>query len=112
MIATTVLLPVALKKLVIAFTILSLVPAALVVPLVPFTFFLVDGEGRIPGYFHEYLLHFLMLAYPVILLACLWGARRLVRGGTLKLAVGISLVPLGVFLLLLWTFVWGGIVLR
>lgn len=101
-----------MRKLVIAGNILSTIPAALVVPLVPFTFLLVDGEGRVPGYFHEYLLHVLMLAYPVVLIASLWLSTRLRRRDRLRPALGISLVPLGVFLLLAWTFLAGGVVLR
>lgn len=101
-----------MKKLVYAGNILSAVPAALVVPLLPFTFLLIDGEGRVPGFFHEYLLRTLMLAYPVALAACLWLSVRLLRRDRLRLALGTSLVPLGVFLVLLWTYLAGGVVLR
>ncbi len=101
-----------MKKLVYAGNILSAVPAALVVPLLPFTFLLIDGEGRVPGFFHEYLLRTLMLAYPVTLAACLWLSVRLLRRDRLRAALGTSLVPLGVFLVLLWTYLAGGVVLR
>ncbi len=101
-----------MNKLVTVFNILSAIPAALVVPLVPFTFFLVEGEGRVPGDFHEYLLHFLMVCYPVVWVLSLWGSRRLLRTGKSKPALGLSLTPFGVFLLLLWTYLAGGVVLR
>ncbi len=101
-----------MRKLVYAGNILSAVPAALVVPLVPFTFLLIDGEGRVPGVFHETLLRILMLGYPPALAACLWLSVRLLRRGSTRAALGISLVPLGVFLLLLWTYLAGGVVLR
>ena len=101
-----------MRKLVYIGNILSTVPAALVVPLVPFTFLLIDGEGRIPGLFHEHLLRALMLTYPVTLAACLWLSVRLLRRDRPRAALGTSLVPLGVFLLLLWTYIAGGVMLR
>ncbi len=101
-----------MRKLAIVGNILSTIPAALVVPLVPFIFILIVGEGRIPGYFHEYALRFLMVAYPVTLVTCLVLSIRLLRRDRPRPAAWISFVPLAVFGLLVWTYLAGGIVLR
>ena len=101
-----------MRKLVYTGNILSSIPAALVVPLVPFIFILIDGEGRIPGYLHENLLRFLMVLYPIALIICLLGSIRLLRRDRLKPALWISLTPLMIFGLLVLTYMNGGIVLR
>lgn len=101
-----------MRKLVYTGNILSTIPAALVVPLVPFIFILIDGEGRIPGYLHENLLRVLMVMYPVALIGCLWGSIRLLRRDRVTAALWISLVPLAVFGLLVLTYLAGGVVLR
>ena len=101
-----------MRKLVYTGNILSTIPAALVVPLVPFIFILIDGEGRIPGELHENLLRFLMVLYPIALIACLVGSIRLLRKDRLEPALWISLIPLAIFGLLVMTYLTGGIVLR
>ena len=101
-----------MRKLVYTGNILSTIPAALVVPLVPFIFILIDGEGRIPGMFHENLLRGLMVLYPLALITCLWGSIRLLRRDRLKPALWISLLPLGIFGLIVLTYLTGGVVLR
>lgn len=101
-----------MRKLVYAGNIISTLPAALVVPLVPFIFILIDGEGKIPGYFHEYALRTLMVLYPLTLIACLFGSVRLLRSNQTRPALIVSLIPLLVFVLLLSTYLFGGVVLR
>jgi hypothetical protein len=101
-----------MRKLVYAGNILSSIPAALVVPLVPFIFILIQGEGRIPGHFHEYLLRGLMVLYPLALIGCLVSSIRLLRRNRPRPALWISFIPLAIFGLLLWTFLAGGVVLR
>ncbi len=101
-----------MRKLVYAGNILSTIPAALVVPLVPFIFILIADEGRIPGFFHENLLRFLMVLYPLALIACLWGSIRLLRRDRIRPALWISLIPLFIFGMLMLAYVTGGIVLR
>ena len=44
---------------------LALIPLLLVLPLAPFTFILVEGEGTIPGMRQEYIFHSLMIIYPI-----------------------------------------------
>lgn len=101
-----------MRKLVYAGNILSTLPAAIVVPLVPFIFILIDSEGRIPGYFHEYALRFLMVLYPLVLIACLIGSIRMLRRDRVRPALIVSLIPLLVFGLLFTTYFFGGVVLR
>lgn len=101
-----------MKKVVYSGNILSTLPALIVVPLVPFIFILIDGEGRIPGYFHEYTLRTLMIVYPLTLLGCLFGSLRLLRAGKAKAAAWVSFLPLAVFALLVLTYIQGGVVLR
>ena len=101
-----------MRKLIYSGNIISTLPALIVVPLVPFIFILIDGEGRIPGFFHEYSLRALMVIYPLTLIACLFGSLRLLRRGRVRTAAWISFLPLAVFGLLLWTYIGGGVVLR
>ena len=101
-----------MRKLTYTGNILSALPSLLVVPLVPFIFILIDGEGKIPGYFHEYSLRILMVAYPVILIACFFGTLRLLRKNKERFAAWLSFVPLCVFGLLLLVYLYGGVVLR
>lgn len=100
------------RKLVYTANILSILPAALVVPLVPFIFILINGEGRIPGYFHENLLRFFMVAYPITLIACLVLSIRLLRQDRVSRAFKVAIVPLLVFGCLVVTYMYGGVVLR
>lgn len=100
------------RKFVYAVNILATIPAALVLPLSPFIFILIQGEGRIPGFFHEYLLRFLMIAYPVALAICLFMSIRMLRANRVVDAFCYGLVPLMLFLILLFTFLFGGVVLR
>ena len=101
-----------MRKLTYVGNILSTLPSLLVVPLVPFIFILIDGEGRIPGYFHEYSLRALMVAYPLILIACFFTTLRLLRANRERTAAWVSFFPLCVFALLVLVFVYGGVVLR
>ena len=101
-----------MRKLVYAGNILSTLPAAIVVPLVPFIFILIDSEGKIPGYFHEYALRFLMVLYPLVLIASLVGSIKLLRQDHIRSALVVSLMPLLVFGLLFVTYFFGGVVLR
>ncbi|MBX2870209.1 MAG: hypothetical protein KTR18_16125 [Acidiferrobacterales bacterium] len=101
-----------MRKLTYVGNILSALPSLLVVPLVPFIFILIDGEGKIPGFFHEYSLRTLMVAYPLILLACFFSTLRLLKTNKERLAAWISFIPLGVFGLLVAVYVYGGVVLR
>jgi hypothetical protein len=100
------------KKLVYVTNIIAALPALLIVPLVPFIFILIVGEGRIPGFFHEYALRALMVLYPITLIACVVGSIRLLRRNRTVPAFWISLCPLVVFILLAATFWFGGVVLR
>jgi len=100
------------KKLVYITNIISTLPALIIVPLVPFIFILIVGEGRIPGFFHEYALRALMVLYPITLIACVLGSIRLLRRNLTVPAFWLSLCPLAVFMLLVATFWFGGIVLR
>ncbi len=101
-----------MRKLTYVGNILSALPSLLIVPLVPFIFILIDGEGKIPGYFHEYSLRALMVAYPLILLICFFGTLRLLKTNRERTAAWISFIPLSVFGLLIAVYVYGGVVLR
>ena len=100
------------KRVVYVFNILSALPAVLVVPLVPFVFFLIDGEGKVPGYLHENAVRVLMLLYPLVLVSCLVLSIRWTRAGRVRAAIPVSLTPLLVFALLAACFYFGGVVLR
>jgi hypothetical protein len=101
-----------MKKFIYISNIISALPAIIVVPLVPFIFILIEGEGRIPGYLHEYAVRMLMVIYPLSLIACLVGSIKLMRLGVLRPALIVSLLPLLVFFLLFSFFYFGGVVLR
>ena len=101
-----------MRKLTYAGNILSALPSLLIVPLVPFIFILIDGEGKIPGYFHEYTLRFLMVAYPLILIACFFTTLKLLRANQDRIAAWVSFIPLCVFVLMFLVFIYGGIDLR
>jgi len=101
-----------MRKLTYTGNILSALPSLLIVPLVPFIFILIDGEGRIPGYFHEYTLRTLMVAYPLILIVCFFTTLKLLRTDRERVAAWISFVPLCVFGLLVLVFIYGGIDIR
>lgn len=101
-----------MKKLVYTCNILSALPATLVVPLLPFVFILIEGQGEIPGLLHENLVKILMFVYPVALIICVVLAIRLMRADKVGPALWFSLVPLGVFLLLCGVFIGGGVNLR
>ncbi len=101
-----------MRKLTYTGNILSALPSLLIVPLVPFIFILISGEGKIPGYFHEYTLRILMVAYPLILVACFFATLKLLRANRERTAAWVSFVPLCVFGLLVLVFIYGGVVLR
>ena len=100
------------KKLVVVGNILSTLPALIVVPLVPFVFILIEGEGKIPGFFHEYTLRTLMLLFPVVLLVSFLYSRKLFRLEKFTPSFWISLCPFVVFGLIVITLFYGGIVLK
>jgi len=100
------------RKLIYASNIISALPTLIVVPLVPFIFILIVGEGKIPGFFHEYALRTLMVLYPVALIACVIGSLKLLRRDQMTQALWVSLLPLGIFALLVVTLLFGGVVLR
>ena len=100
------------KKLVYIGNIISALPATLVVPLVPFIFILIDGEGRIPGMLHENMVRGLMVLYPIALLTCVICAIRFTRRGQVQLGMLVSLIPLFIFVSLFFVFYYGGVTLR
>lgn len=100
---------VVVNKLVYAVIICSAIPGVIIVPLVPFTFLIVDGEGRVPGLLHEYAFMALLLAYPLLLLGGIFLAPRLLRGQRARHAMLVAVAPLACALLLVWVFVIGGI---
>ena len=101
-----------MKKIVYAFNIISALPSMLVVPLLPFVFILVQGEGRVPGYFHESAVKILMFVYPLLLIGCVIASIKLTRKDRPKPALPISLLPLVAFALLFFAFYFGGVQLR
>lgn len=101
-----------MKKIIYAFNIIAALPAALVVPLLPFVFILIHDEGRIPGLLHENAVKILMFVYPLALLCCVTGAIKLTRQARLRPAMVLSLIPLVIFMLLAAIFFFGGVRLR
>ena len=88
---------------------LALIPLLLVLPLAPFTFILVEGEGTIPGMRQEYIFHSLMIIYPIAAVLCgyfaIKGFRRM--PGLRHYVIGV--VPLFLFIMLVAIFINGGI---
>jgi len=101
-----------MKKLVYSGNIISALPTLIILPLAPFIFILINGEGKIPGHFHEYALRTLMVVYPLSVVICVFFSIRLLRNGFQRAAAWVSFLPLGVFGLLLLTYLQGGVVLR
>ncbi len=101
-----------MKKLVWSFVILSAIPGIILIPLAPFTFFLVDGEGRVPGLFHEHAFMALLLLYPFLLAGCLWFAWFSLRRGRAGGALMASAAPFLCAVLLVWVFIAGGVQLN
>ncbi len=101
-----------MRKRIYIGNILSSLPAALVVPLAPFVFILINSEGRIPGYFHEYIVRSLMIIYPITLIICLIVSIKLMRQDRLRPAFYVSVIPLLLFLILAAVFYFGGVVMR
>ncbi len=100
------------KKAVYALNILSAIPGILIVPLAPFAFLILDGEGRIPGLLHEHAFTALLLCYPFLLLGCIgFSVFSLRRGGGYGVLI-VAALPLICALLLVWVFIIGGVRLR
>jgi len=104
----------AMKRLVIALNIMAAVPGVILVPLAPFAFLIVDGEGRAPGWFHEYAVMALLAAYPLVLALGIGGSVWALRRGRLdrRWPPLIAVLPALCALLLAWAFVDGGVRLR
>ncbi|NKB64887.1 MAG: hypothetical protein GKR95_23150 [Gammaproteobacteria bacterium] len=101
-----------MKRLITLFNILAIIPAIILVPLAPFTFILIEGEGSISGYFHEYLLKTLMVSYTFILVFCIYLSIRLMRRGQTQLALVLSTLPTLTTTAIVLTYLFGGIHLR
>lgn len=102
----------AMKKLVYALNIASAIPGIILVPLAPFAFLIVEGEGRRPGLFHEYAVMALLVAYPFVLAAGIGGSLFALRRGGRRGALAAAALPLLCALSLVWVFVAGGVRLR
>ncbi len=100
------------KKLLVVCNILSIIPGVILVPLTPFTFILIYGEGTVPGVWHENLLRILMLLYPFMLLGCLFLSVRLYRKKYQSQGLLVSLIPLFHAVLIAVVFQFGGIQIR
>ena len=101
-----------MKRLISLFNILSIIPAIILVPLAPFTFILIEGEGSIPGYFHETLLKTLMVAYTFVVVLCItFSIRSIKRNENLK-ALVLSIMPTLTTAAIVLTYLFGGIHLR
>ncbi len=97
-------------KFLFYFTIsLALLPLLLILPLAPFTFLLVEGEGTIPGMAQEYLFHTLMITYPVSAIICGYIAIKGFRKMPEFRYMIVGIVPLFLFTLLVAIFIVGGI---
>jgi len=100
------------KKLIVVFNIISVIPGIIFVPLVPFTFILVYGEGKIQGMLHENILKFLLIFYPFLLILCVFYSIRRYKVGDLNGSLILSVVPLLHAILIAAVFIFGGIQLR
>lgn len=103
-----------MKKLTIALNIAATVVGVVLVPLAPFAFLIVDGEGRVPGWFHEYAVMALLASYPLALAAGIGGSVFALRHGGrgYRWAPRVAVLPLLCALLLVWVFIDGGVRLR
>lgn len=101
-----------MKKFIYALNILSALPGVILIPLAPFAFLLIDGEGKVPGLAHERACIALLLAYPPLLLACIALSVHALRRLRMRRAVLFALLPLLCALLLAWVFTAGGVRLR
>ena len=96
-----------MKKLLITLNLLAGLPGIVLVPLAPFGFLLVEGEGRVPGFAHEYAVIALIIAYSVSLPVCIPLSLRARRR-----AFTVAALPLLLLALLVWAYVFGGVRLR
>lgn len=102
-----------MKKLTIALNIAATVAGVVLVPLAPFAFLIVDGEGRVPGWFHEYAVMALLASYPLALAAGIGGSVWALRRARDRwLPPLIAALPLLCALTLAWAFIAGGVRLR
>lgn len=100
-----------MKKFTYTLNILAAIPGVILVPLAPFAFLIVDGEGRAPGWLHEYAVMALLASYPVALAAGIGGSVWMLRRGHRRAPL-VAALPLLCALLLAWAFVAGGVRLR
>jgi len=104
-----------MKKFTFALNIAAAIPGVILVPLSPFAFLIVDGEGRAPGWLHEYAVMALLASYPLMLAAgiggSVWALRR-ARDRHRHLPPLIAALPLLCALALAWAFIDGGVRLR
>ena len=98
-----------MNKLIYALNIVSAIPGIVIIPLAPFAFFIVNGEGLVPGLLHEYAFIALLLFYPFLLLGCLWFSLSSLRRGRSRRALIAGTSPLVCALLLVWLLVSGGV---
>lgn len=101
-----------MKKIILALNILSAIPGIIFIPLAPFTFFIVNGEGQIPGMLHEHAFMMLLLGYPFVLLGGVVGSIFTFHRERPRSAIIISISPLICAALLVWVFVSGGVQLN
>ena len=104
--------PLTKKRLIIVLLVLCSLPALVLVPLAPFTFLIIEGEGRIPGRTHEYLSMALLLTYPLVLIASGVLCVRQRRLEAFGLAAVYALLPMLWALLLVWVYLAGGVQLK
>jgi len=102
----------ALNRITCALNIVAAVVGVVLAPLAPFAFLIVDGAGRVPGWFHEYAVMALLASYPFALAVGIGGSVFALRRAEPRLAVGVAALPLICALLLAWAFVAGGVRLR
>ena len=101
-----------MKKAVTILNILAVIPALIILPLCPFAFILIEGEGTIAGYFHENLLKTLMVSYPVILMAGVMSSVKLRKRNYDGWAVFMAALPSVISTSIVLVYLFGGIQLR
>ena len=102
----------ALRWRLYAINIVATLIGVVLVPLAPFAHLIVDGQGRIDGWFHERLFIALLFAYPFCLVGGVFGGVWLLRRAHLYRAYLVAALPLLCAALLVWTFIEGGVRLR
>ncbi|MEM7196435.1 MAG: hypothetical protein AAF402_15975 [Pseudomonadota bacterium] len=98
-----------MKLIAILLNLLAWIPLLIILPLAPFTFILVDGEGSIPGMSQEYAFHTLMISYPLVAIVCGYIAIRRYRLARYPQSALLAAPGILLFTLLLLIFLKGGI---